>query len=1629
MTIGPNERKAELVDRIAAELSARLTGDAGALAAEFTRRYFAHAAPQDLLDDQAENLGGAVLSHWTFARQRTPGTPSIRVFNPSYDEHGWSSTHTAVEIVTDDMPFLVDSVTMALNRHGLTVHRLFHPMMPALRDGSGVLRSLGEGGDASGAAVPGPGLQRESLMHFEVDRQTDPAVLARLGSDIAGVLADVRAAVEDWKPMRAALLEIAEGAELANAPIAAAELEEVRAFLHWIVDEHFAFVGYRRYDIERDAAEMQLCATPDSGLGILRNRGVRRGCRSFSTLPEEQRAFALGPLPLIVNKASAASTVHRPARLDYIGVKRFDAQGTVIGEHRFLGLYSSAAYSALPREIPLLRSKLRAILARAGLPPDSHGGKALQHIVDSYPRDELFQASEDELFETCVGIMHLEERRRLRLFMRRDTFGRFVTCLVFVPRERYTTELRIRMQEILRQALNGTSSEFTTHVSDSVLARVRITVYVTPGGSPDYAVGEIEARLREALLSWEEKLSQALLAQCGEEQGNRLARRYEKTFGPAYQADFAPRSAVGDILRLEELGPGRPLQLHLYRPPEDPLGVLRLKVYGPDRTIALSDVLPMLENMGVKVLSARPYELAMPDGSGLWILEFDLVESPGTQADAAEIREIFQEAILRIWAGDAENDGFNRLVIAARLGWRDVVVLRAYCRYLLQIRMPFSQAYVEKVLLDNAAIAAQFVALFHTRFDPDRQKDAAPVATRLKADIEQALEGVASLDEDRILRRYLAMVDATLRTNFYRIGREGAPLDYLSFKFDPHRIPELPLPRPMYEIFVHSPRVEAVHLRGGPVARGGLRWSDRKEDFRTEVLGLMKAQMVKNAVIVPVGAKGGFVVKRMPEGREAIQQEVLHCYRSLIRGMLDLTDNLVEGKVVPPPRVVRHDGDDPYLVVAADKGTASFSDVANGVSQEYGFWLGDAFASGGSAGYDHKKMAITARGAWESVMRHFRDLGKDIQGRDDISVVGIGDMSGDVFGNGMLLSPHIRLLAAFDHRHVFLDPDPDPRASLAERARLFALPRSSWADYDASLISKGGGVFARSLKSIPVSPQVRAALDIQADSLTPPELMRAILQARVDLLWNGGIGTYVKAHDETHAEVGDRANDAVRIDARELRARVVGEGGNLGFTQRGRIECAANGVRILTDAIDNSGGVNCSDHEVNIKILLEQAVRAGDMTGKQRNRLLAEMTDEVAALVLRENYRQPQAIGVALAAAAELLPEHAAMMRTLEKAGKLDRAIEFLPDDEELRAREAAGRGLTAPELAVLLAYGKITLFEQLVASDAPEDPHLKKDLLAYFPKRLQESFAPLMDAHPLRRQIICTYVANGMLDRMGPSFVFRMREDSGEDAPAVARAYAVAREVFDSPSLWAGIEALDNRVASPVQLEMLVETQQLIERASLWLLRNRRQPLAIDATVRQFREGVAVIAAELPAMLAPADQNGVRAAAARYAQAGVPDALGERVASLDWVYCALDIVEVAQQAGVPEREVASVYFGIFSRLELGWLLNAILGLAVSGAWQQRARAALFDGLYGQARALTAHALSFREAAASGEAAARAAGGTSGAGGALEVWTQANREGLARWAATLAELRAAERPDLAMLSVALRETGALVRQR
>jgi len=1600
------ERRTERLAELVALVESKVAPEQRAALATFVREYYGQVDADDLADRQLADLYGAALSHWNFARKREPGHVKVRAFNPTIEEHGWQSTHTIVEIVNDDMSFLVDSVTMEVNRHGLTLHLIVHPIVNALRDAQGVLQAVTPERDA--------GTRRESLIHVEVDRIPGQGALDALARDVARVLSDVRLAVHDWKAMQERALAIAAEIEKNPPPLPAAEVSEGRAFLAWLAANHFTLLGYRRHDLVTVDGQDALRVVPGSSLGILREKGSGDVAASFAALPPEIRAYARRPELLVITKSTSRSTVHRPGYLDYIAVKRFDKAGAVIGEDRFLGLFTSTAYSANPADIPLLRRKVANVIARAGLAAGSHAGKALLNILATYPRDELFQTSEDDLLRTAMGILHLYDRQRLRLFVRRDAFERFVSCLVYAPREIYSTEMRQKWIAILVSAFNGSSPEFNVNLSEAVLARIHITVRTTPGEIPEYDVRELEQRLALASRRWTDDLKSALVEALGEARGLALYHQFASAFPAGYREEFSARAAVPHIEQMAALTDAQPLAMSLYRPLEAPPGTLRFQLLHRGRAITLSDSLPMLEHMGLKVLDEHPHRIA-PDGTPpVAIHDFGLASAlPEADFEVETLHEVFEDAFGRIFRGEVESDDFNRLVIAARLPASEIVVLRAYAKYMRQIGFPLSQAFIEGTLAAHPRIARGLVELFRARFDPEGGPGAGARAAEHERAIETGLEAVANLSEDRVLRQYLALVRATTRTNFWRRDAQGRARTFVSFKFDPSKVPGLPEPKPMFEIFVYSVRFEGVHLRGGRVARGGLRWSDRPEDFRTEVLGLVKAQMVKNTVIVPVGSKGGFVLKRAPSpaDRDAYLKEGVACYQDYLRGLLDITDNLVSGAVVPPPQVKRHDTDDPYLVVAADKGTATFSDFANGISAEYGFWLGDAFASGGSAGYDHKEMGITARGAWESVKRHFREMGIDTQATD-FTVAGIGDMSGDVFGNGMLLSPHIRLVAAFDHRHIFLDPDPDPAASFAERERLFKLPRSSWADYDAKLLSRGGGIHPRSAKAIALTPEVKARLDIQADSLTPAELVNAILKAPVDLIYNGGIGTYVKAAGESHAQVGDRANDAVRVNGRDLRCKVFAEGGNLGCTQLGRIEFAAAGGRIYTDAIDNSAGVDTSDHEVNIKILLGLPIADGELTEKQRNAQLAQMTDAVAALVLRDNYFQTQVLSVTHRIAPQLLDAQARFMQYLEKAGRLNRAIEFLPADDEIAERRSAGRGLTRPEAAVLLAYSKIWLDEELKSSPLPDDPWVATALVRYFPDALRDRFAGYMARHPLKREIIATHVLNSMVNRVGSTFVHRLAETTGARPHEVVRAYLLAREIFGLVPLWQAVEALDNKVADEVQSAMLIDTSGQLERGTLWFLRSRRLNDDMAATIDYFRPGVEALSARLPKLLDPAERARIDGKIGELVAVGVPRELAERVITFDTLHAALDIAEVAADAKKPVEPVAAVYFDIANRLGLAWLRERVAALPGGAHWRNLAKGAMQDDLSALTRTITANVV-----AGGGDVAATAS--------VIGAWQDRNRRALERAAQLMTELRAVAAPDAAMLSVALRELRAL----
>jgi glutamate dehydrogenase len=1604
----------------------------------YLERYFRHVADEDLAQREPLDLAGAALSHRQVAAHRGQGQAKVRVFTPTVDEHGWQAGHTVVEIVTEDMPFLVDSVTAELNRQHRSIHLVVHPTVVVRRTIEG---DLVEVLNVSASTVSTGGRHPswpddalvESWMHLEIDRETDGEDIARITADLTKVLDDVRASVEDWPKMRETARAVA--ADLRDSPPEGldAEAAEAERLLHWLAEDHFTFLGYREYALVGDEGRERLESRTGSGLGILRYDQVRPS-DAFDRLTPPVRAKARERKVLILTKANSRATVHRPAYLDYVGVKKFDADGNVVGERRFLGLLTSAAYTESVRRVPVIDRKVNEVLERAGFAPDSHSGKDLLTILETYPRDELLQTNADDLQHTALAVLYLQERRRTRLFVRKDEYGRFMSCLVFLPRDRYTTPVRLRMQEVLTEAFEAESVDYTTRVTESVLARLHFVVRVPPGQQlPDVDVSALQVRLVEATRTWAEDLTDALRSEVGEEEAARIQHGWAGAFPEAYKEDFPARVAVGDLRRIESLasgeggGPSNALAMNLYEPVGAAPDERRFKLFRHE-PLSLTTVLPFFRNMGVEVVDERPYELVRPDGSVAYIYDFGLRYPATIAADSG--RELFTETFAAAWEERTESDAFDRLVLAAGLTWRQVVILRAYAKYLRQTGSTFSQDYVERTLLGNVAIARAFVRLFEARFDPDLGSRGAAGGTAaadrqetvdaLTEEITGQLEDVDSLDADRILRALLGMILATLRTNFYQHDSTGAPHAYVALKMDPHRVPDLPNPLPAFEIWVYSPRVEGVHLRFGDVARGGLRWSDRREDFRTEVLGLVKAQMVKNAVIVPTGAKGGFVAKALPDpgDRKAWMAEGIRAYRTFVSALLDVTDNLVTSggarEVVPPERVVRHDGDDPYLVVAADKGTATFSDIANSVSADYGFWLGDAFASGGSVGYDHKAMGITARGAWESVTRHFRESGLDAQ-TEDFTVVGVGDMSGDVFGNGMLLSEHIRLVAAFDHRHLFLDPDPDAATSLAERRRLFDLPRSSWADYDTSLISAGGGVYPRTVKSVPITPQVAARLCLAdgVSRMTPSELMKAVLAAPVDLLWNGGIGTYVKASSESHGQVGDKANDAIRVDGADLRVKVVGEGGNLGLSQLGRIEAAMRGVRVNTDAIDNSAGVDCSDHEVNIKILLDQVVADGDLTGKQRNILLAEMTDDVGSLVLRDNYEQNVLLGNARRQAHGMLPVHQRFMRALEADGKLDRALEFLPTDAEIAERDEGQLGLTSPEFSVLVAYAKTTLAGALLESKLPDDPWFARVLRAYFPQPLVDRYDERLAAHPLRRQIVTTWLVNDMVNRAGITFGYRAMEESGATAEQVMRAYVVCREVFGLEEYVASVEALDNVVDTDVQTTLYLEFRRLLDRAVRWFLQSRPGELDVAGEIERFGPTLARFRAQMPELLVGSERRRLGERSAELQSSGVPEDVASRFAGLLDEFSLLDVTETTAMTDVPVETVTSVYFTLSERYGVDGLLSCISQLDRGNRWQALARGALRDDLYAALEALTRAVLTSTDEAEPAQRVAR--------------WEEANASQLLRARATLEEVRSLDHGDLAALSVALRMLRGVIR--
>ena len=1513
---------------------------------DFLAKLFGLAVPDDLTRYTAEDLAGVAERSWSFFAERKAGTPKLR-----FDPAPAIPAVSVLEIVNDDMPFLVDSVIGEINQRGLDIRLLVHPVFIVERNDAGALVNF--------KAARTVGGQRESFIHIHIDGVDDAAQRAEIVHAVENVLADVRVCVQDWQPTLTRAREVIADLRKNPPPLAVEEIAEAIQFLEWIVDDNFTLLGARDYTFTNN--EHLLDPVFETGLGLLRSRDMRllkRWNEPVDVTPEI-RAFLEEPKLLIITKATVRSRVHRRVYLDYIGVKRFNSDGKLVGEHRFCGLFTSTAYTRPARTVPYLRRKIDGVIRRAGFDPSSHSGKALVNVLETYPRDELFQIDEETLYHFALAILQLDERPRVRVLPRRDRFDRFVSILVYVPRERYDSQIRAAIGNYLAAAFNGRMSAFYPFFPEGPLVRVHFIIGRSEGDATNPDRAALDRAVEAIVRSWTDGLREALAGGADAERGRALFARYSDAFPIDYREVYAPEIAVGDIRVLEALAPGHPLGVDFYRRGGAGTARAGLKVFSLGRPISLSERVPVLENMGFRVIDESTYHIRPHDASEVWFHDMELESASGQPIDLSALEERLETCFLVVMGKKAESDGYNALVLANGLVWRDVALIRTISRFLRQIRVPYSQDYMWTTLRKHAAIAAQIVTLFHARFDPHlgvASDERAAREAAIALEIETALQAVESLDEDRILRHFVNAIAAAIRTNFYQLGRDGLAKELIAIKFSSRKVDTMPLPRPLYEIFVYSPRVEGVHLRFGKVARGGIRWSDRPQDFRTEILGLVKAQNVKNAVIVPVGAKGGFIPKYLPAGgpREAIQAEGVATYKMFISTLLDITDNIGTGTTgaIAPADVVRHDGDDPYLVVAADKGTATFSDIANDLAIAHGFWLGDAFASGGSAGYDHKKMGITARGAWESVKRHFREMDVNIAATS-FACVGVGDMSGDVFGNGLLREKTTKLVAAFDHRDIFIDPDPDAEKTFTERKRMFDLPRSSWQDFDKSLISKGGGVYPRKAKEIRPSPEAQKLFGV-GERLTPQELIRAILKAPVDLIFFGGIGTYIRAADESDEAAGDRANDPVRVTGKDLRCKVIGEGANLGMTQRGRIEAALSGIRLNTDAIDNSAGVNTSDMEVNIKIALSIPLRDGRLVMSARNALLAELTDEVAGLVLRNNYLQTLALSLSERRGMEDFGFLQRLIQTLEARGLLDRAVEYLPDDMQLAERRRRSQPFTRPELSVLLAYAKLTLYEDLLETAVPDDPYLGRELGRYFPKAIAERYPDALEQHRLRREIIATHLANSMINRGGPSLIVRISDQTGALPSTIASAFAAVRDSYGMTALNTAIDSLDNKVPGKLQLDLYAAVQDLLLDRIIWFLRNVELSKGLADVVTHYRDGIAAVAAVLDGALS---QDILDARAARRQElgaAGVPAELAGRIANLRALTAAPDIVLVADRTGKPVAEVAATYFAVGSFFRLDRIASAASNIPIADYFDRLALDRARDSIGDAERRLTA---------------------------------------------------------------------------
>lgn len=1571
--------------------------------AKFGRLLLKNISHDDLQGRSESDLYGAVMSLWQQMKEKKNTAPIIRVFNPDIAKHGWQSSHTVIEIIVDDSPFLVDSIRMALNRMNFDAHLLLHSPMYIERNRHNNVISLSDKSDLSDKATA------ETVFLIEIDRQNNEDQIVALTDELHSVVNEVSLAVSDWKPMREKLAEITKAFDKSKSKADKATKLQTKTFLNWLNDHNFTLMGYRYYTVKAIEGDHRWVPENDTSLGLMKN-SINDRVRLLSNVPASAREEALSSNPLMLTKTNSKSRVHRPAYIDYIGIKDFDDKGNVIAEHRFLGLYSASFYNSSATDLPMLSEKINRIGKIAGFEKNTHAHKALVNIVETYPRDELIQTPDDELASIIMGVFQMQERGISRMFVRKDAFGRFFSCMTYVPRERYNTELRHKTQALLKRSFNSKQEvEFNTYFSESVYARTHYIARVD-NNNMEFDVNEIENNVIELTKTWQDKLNQKIIAHFGEASGRDLTRKYANAFSSSYAEQNLPSAALVDIQRIEKLTDDNPLDILFYRPQEEghESNAVRLKLYHKDQPIHLSDVLPMLENFGLKVIDESPFKITCDTCGINWVMDFSMLLRGKQKIDIESAQSLFQSAFADMWEGELEDDSFNRLILDIGVTGRMVTIARAYAKYMRQIGSLFSIDYIANTLASYPKIAHALISLFDQKFNPDIKQDLKK-QQKISEQIVTSLDSVANLDDDRIIRRYLDLINATVRTNFYQLDEQGKPKSYVSFKMLPESIPDMPLPMPKFEIFVYSPRVEGVHLRGGKVARGGLRWSDRMEDFRTEILGLVKAQQVKNTVIVPVGAKGGFVCKKMPPqpDRATMIREGQECYRLFIRSLLDITDNIVEGELIHPDRVVRLDDDDAYLVVAADKGTATFSDIANEISEEYGFWLGDAFASGGSVGYDHKKMGITARGAWESVKRHFREIGIDCQ-TTPFTCVGIGDMAGDVFGNGMLLSEQTRIICAFNHLHIFFDPDPDPASSYKERQRLFEDTSLTWDDYNKDLISAGGGVFKRSAKAIKLTPEMRKWLNTRQATMTPNELINNVLKMPVDLIWNGGIGTYVKSSKETHAEVGDRANDGLRVNGNEVQAKIIGEGGNLGLTQLGRVELARKGGRVNTDYIDNVGGVDCSDNEVNIKILLNGLVANGDMTVKQRNKLLYDMTDDVSTMVLHDCYRQTQSMSITELHGAKVIREQLRFIDGLEKQGALNRELEFIPNDDEILERLTSNKGLTRPELSVIIAYAKMVLKEDFNIEEITSDPYYNQHLINYFPDTLRQQFSDEMQRHPLRSEIIATKLANEIVNDMGLNFVFRISEETGSTPVEITRAYSIVKGVFDMGSLWETVENLDNKIDAQLQLRTLDDMRRTLRRTCRWYLRHGDTELSIEDAIKKYRDAFVIISDNLTSYLVQEEVDEVNQRADQLIESGFPTDAAHRVARLSNLFSCLDLAHIAEQENRSVDLVARLYYQLGHDFELHWFLQQITNQSVDNHWQALARASYREELDWQQRALTIVLLNFAPKAKNADKI-------------LSSWKDDNNIKLIRWHTMMAEFKTSGTHEFAKFSVALRE--------